>query len=131
MPAVTIHGRTWKVELATTYDQRYQGLADRVTVPEGTGMLFIYPQPQVLEFCMRHCRASLDIAFLDANGKVVRTYTMPVEDYDRWRATYSSVGRAQYALEVAAGELGKAGVKVGDVAQFSAVPDPAKAEGGP
>ena len=126
MPTVTIHGRTWKVELARTGDEQYQGLSDRAAVPEGTGMLFVYEEPKVLEFCMRKCLASLDIAFLDAHGKVVRTYTMPVEPYDRWRATYPSIDRAQYALEVAAGELGKAGVKVGDVAQFSGMPGPGK-----
>jgi len=130
-PTVTIRGRTWKVELARTNQQRYDGLSDRAKVPEGTGMLFIYPRPQELEFCMRHCLAALDIAFLDANGTVVKTHTMRMEPYGRERLTYGSGDRAQYALEVAAGELGKAGVREGDVAEFFHIPDPAKAEGEP
>ena len=40
---VTIRGQSWQVELATTADQRYQGLSDRKDLPAGRGMLFIYP----------------------------------------------------------------------------------------
>ncbi len=127
-PAVTINGRTWRVELALTPAQRYQGLSDRFRLDENGGMLFLYPQAQDMDFCMRNCYIPLDIAFLDANGIVVRTYTMRVEPRGRETERYSSGAGAVYALEMNAGDLKKAGVKVGDRATFSAVPDPAKAE---
>jgi uncharacterized membrane protein (UPF0127 family) len=129
--SVKISGHTWKVEIARTTQDRYQGLSDRPRVPEGTGMLFVYPRAQLLSFCMRRCLVGLDIAFLDAQGRVVSTYTMRVEPYDQEQEAYSSIEPAQYALEVAAGELARAGVKKGDRADFFSIPDPAKAEAGP
>jgi len=131
-PRVTIHGRTWRVELATTANARYKGLSDRKKLSPDAGMLFVYPSPQVMEFCMRQCLVPLDIAFLGADRRVLKTYTMPVEPYGFEKEAYSSELPAQYALEVAAGELAKAGVKPGDMAEFSAdMPPAAKAEPGP
>jgi hypothetical protein len=130
-PTVTINGRTWYVEIADTQLLRYQGLSDRPLLDANKGMLFIYPQPQVLDFCMRKCLISLDIAFISADGKVVRTHTMRVEPYGQEKQTYSSHLPAQYALEVSAGELRGAGVKQGDTVLFSGVPEAAKAEPGP
>ena len=125
---VSVHGRTWTVELALTQDQRYRGLSDRPSLSENAGMLFVYPQPQTLEFCMRRCLISLDIAFLSADLRVVRMYTMPKEPYGQERATYPSVDRAQYALELNAGDLQKAGVKVGDRFEFSSAAEAAKGQ---
>ena len=130
--SVTIGGRTWQVELATTVEQRYRGLSDRPKLAADAGMLFIYPRPQVLDFCMRQCLIPLDIAFIDADLRVVKTCTMPVEPYGLERATYSSAVPAQYALEVSAGALSAAGVKAGDTVKFSGnVPPAAKAQPGP
>lgn len=130
-PAVTLRGQRWLVDLATTVDQRYKGLSGRRQLSEGVGMLFIYPKPKVLEFCMRDCYLPLDIAFLDANRRVVKMHTMQVE-YDRaGTVVYRSEVPAQYALEAPAGSLTRAGVQVGDQAEFSSsIPSPAKAEPG-
>ena len=49
-PGVTINGYTWQVELATTRTQRYRGMSGRLDVGKNEGMLFIFPQPKVLEF---------------------------------------------------------------------------------
>jgi uncharacterized membrane protein (UPF0127 family) len=129
---VTINGRTWRVELATTTDARYKGLSDRRKIDPNGGMLFIYPAPQMLDFCMRNCLVSLDIAFIASDLRVVKIRTMPVEPYGFEEKTYPSEFPAQYALEVAAGQLAAAGVKVGDKVEFSpGVPPAAKAAPGP
>jgi uncharacterized membrane protein (UPF0127 family) len=131
-PTVTLGGMAWKVELALTVEQRYHGLSDRPKLDADKGMLFIFPQPDIHNFCMRQCLIPLDIAFLDSDRRVVKTYTMAVEPYGLDRKAYSSESPAQYALEVPAGALAKAGVKVGDQAEFSAVvPLAAKAEPDP
>ncbi len=129
---VTVGGTTWVVELATTRELRYRGLSDREDLPAGRGMLFMYPNPQRLDFCMRRCLIPLDIAFIGPDMRVVRMYTMEVESY--WNATkpYTCEVPAQFALEVPKGALAAAGVKVGDLVKFSPdVPAPAKAEPGP
>jgi len=126
--SVKIGGHTWTVEIADTGRSRYQGLSDRPSVASGTGMLFVYPRPQLLAFCMRRCLVPLDIAFLDGQGTVVATHTMRQEPYGQEVESYSSVEPAQYALELAAGELERSGVKKGDRAEFFSIPDPNQAE---
>jgi uncharacterized membrane protein (UPF0127 family) len=116
---VTINGRTWRVELATTEDQRYRGLSGRKHLAEDAGMLFVYSRPEVLEFCMRDCYVPLDIAFVDAYLRVVQTYTMAVEPDRAGREGYCSQVPAQFALEVPAGSLAKANVRIGDAVQLS------------
>lgn len=128
-PRVEINGRIWWVDLASTQQQRYRGLSGRATIRPGTGMLFIYPDSDVREFCMRGCLVPLDIAFLDSDLRVVQTHTMAVEPDLVGAETYSSERPAQYVLEVPAGELSAGGVRVGDRATLLGdIPDAAKAE---
>ncbi|MCK4624123.1 MAG: DUF192 domain-containing protein [Phycisphaerae bacterium] len=112
---VRIGEHVWRVEIADDEQTLRQGLADRDEIPEGTGMLFVFPREDALAFHMLNCRTSIDVAFISSNGVIVQIYTMPVEK-DPKKATrlYSSVHPAQYALEVAAGTFERAGVKVGD-----------------
>ena len=126
---VKIRRATWFVDLAMTQDSRYTGLSGRRAVASDVGMLFVYPQQQVLEFCMRDCHIPLDIAFLDSDRRVVAMHTMLVEADLSGQVTYSSGVAAQYALEVAAGGLARAGVRIGDTAAFIGdLPPAAKAE---
>ena len=128
-PQVTIGSTTWTVELATTPAERYKGLSNRAHIGDNEGMLFIFPSPRRLEFCMRGCEVPLDIAFLDADRRIIKIATMAVEPDRVGRTPYYSDGPAVYALEVRGGLLAKAGAKVGDVVRFSGpIPPPAKAE---
>lgn len=122
---VTIGQASWQVELATTPEQRYQGLSGRVKVAEGTGMLFVFPEPAMMEFCMRGCEVPLDIAFIGPDRKVVHVATMQVEPDRAGSILYSSQQPAQWVLEVPAGELTRAGVEPGDAVSFSASIPPA------
>jgi hypothetical protein len=131
MPQVTINRQSWLVELATTEEQRYRGLSGRSALGERSGMLFVYPSPRRLDFCMRDCLIPLDIAFIGADMRVVKTYRMQVEPDLKERASYSSLLPAQYALEVAGGALERAGVREGDPVTFTGVPSPTKAQDGP
>ncbi len=118
-PTASVSGHTWNLELALTSEQRYQGLSGRTSLADDAGMLFVYEDPQVLEFCMRGCFIDLDIAFLDGQGVVVATHTMKAESDRVGRVTYSSGQPAQYALEVAAGSLARHNVTVGRQIQIS------------
>lgn len=128
-PRVDINGKIWWVDLATTRQQRYRGLSGRATIRPGTGMLFLFRESEVRDFCMRGCLVPLDIAFLDEDLRVVRTHTMAVEPDLAGTETYSSGIPSQYVLELPAGELSAAGVRVGDRATLLGdIPDAAKAE---
>lgn len=129
-PEVSINGHVWRVEIALTDQQRYQGMSGRGQLDDSSGMLFVYPSPQVLSFCMRDCDWPLDIAFLDGERRVLKVATMAVDRSGS--IVYSSAGAAQYALEVRAGTLKGFGVQPGQVAAFSpGIPSPAKADEGP
>jgi len=128
-PRVEINGHTWRVETATTRAARQLGLSFRKFLDRDSGMLFIYPEPEVLDFCMRDCEIPLDIAFINADLEVVRIHTMAVEPDRAGRTFYSSDTPAQYALEVPAGDLAKAKVAVGQKVTFSGpMPNPALVE---
>jgi uncharacterized membrane protein (UPF0127 family) len=118
-PAVTIDGTTWTVELATTPGVRQQGLSGRKSIPAGTGMLFVFPAQEPVEFYMKDCAVPIDIAFINSEMLVVAVRQMTVEpDPSDPKTFYPSDHPAQYALEVAGGELAKAGVKKGDSVQL-------------
>jgi uncharacterized membrane protein (UPF0127 family) len=118
---VRIEAGEWRVELARTEEARRRGLGGREQVPPGTGMLFVFPRERQRSFHMLDCRVPLDLAFISAGGTVVGLHTMDVEpDPARPRNHYNTDPRhdARFALEVPAGELERAGVRVGSKAVF-------------
>ena len=126
---VRIGRAEWKVEIAADEASRRRGLGGRREVPAGTGMLFVFPREAPRRFHMLDCYVPLDVAFISSRGVIVDIRTMVVEPDPAHPATiYSSRRPARYALEVPAGELAAAGVKVGDrVELLGAARDAAKA----
>ena len=117
---VEIAGRRWHVRLATNQAQWRTGLAGVKELRQDEGMLFVFDKPEVQEFWMRECVIPLDLAFIDAEGRVVRTVTMAVEPAGTAELRlYSSDVPVLYALEVSAGGLEAAGARPGDVVNFS------------
>ncbi len=124
-PQVEINSQIWYVELAMTPADRYQGLSGRRSLAKDGGMLFVYPKPEVMTYCMRGCPIPLDIAFIDADMKIVRIHTMTVVDGLGDGPGYSSDAEAMYALEVSAGTFIQAGIEEGDRVILRNIP-PAK-----
>jgi uncharacterized membrane protein (UPF0127 family) len=105
----------WRVELALTNDKREKGMGGRTSIPEGTGMLFVFGDEDDRSFYMKDCHVPLDIAFISAGLRIVNIRTMTVEpDPQVPRIYYLSERPAQYVLEVPAGELARAGADIGD-----------------
>jgi uncharacterized membrane protein (UPF0127 family) len=100
---------TVTAEVASTPDQRSQGLMNRASLPAGTGMLFVFQDSAVRSFWMRNTLVSLDIAFMDAELRVVDIQQMEAGSEDFHDSRYP----AMYALEVPEGWLATHGVRVG------------------
>ena len=121
---VTIGGKPHELEVAATVESVQRGLSKRATVPEGTGMIFVFPDSRILDFWMIDCLTDIDVAYLDRGGKVVSVYTMkaeapqaPGESRDAYKARlkrYPSADDAMFAVELQAGAFAKLGVKPGD-----------------
>lgn len=101
----------FKVEIAETQEQREKGLQGRTSIPEGTGMLFLFSEDTYIEMWMKDTPLSLDMLFLDSTGKIVyiAANTKPNS------TTIISARRdARGVLELAGGTTEKLGIKVGD-----------------
>jgi uncharacterized membrane protein (UPF0127 family) len=100
-------------EVAATADERAEGLMYRDDVPDGTGMLFVFPDVSVRGFWMANVYVPLDIAFMDTSFDVVDVIPMQPLVTE----TYTSKAPAMYALEVRQGWLAERGIGVGDRAE--------------
>jgi uncharacterized membrane protein (UPF0127 family) len=121
---VALGGETFDLELARTPAERQRGLSGRARIPRNGGMLFVFPRPQPLSMVMRDCPAPIDVAFLDAAGRVVAVHEMSPEpprrpgegalDYERRLPVYPSGAPAQFAIETAGGRLRQLGIAPGE-----------------
>lgn len=101
------------VRLATDPAARRRGLMGVEAVPEGVGMLFVYDTPRQGGFWMKDTLVALDIAFVDAGGRVVGVEEMTPCTAEPC-VVYEPPTAYTTALEVAGGWLGELGVGVGD-----------------
>jgi len=86
-----------QVEIAQNNAERTRGLMDRSALDSGSGMLFIFPREQYLNFWMKNVSFPLSIAYIDSTGKILQITDMK-ENNDV--LTYPSRNPARYALEV-------------------------------
>jgi uncharacterized membrane protein (UPF0127 family) len=100
-------------EVAATPDERALGLMYRDDVPDGTGMLFVFPDVAVRGFWMANVYVPLDLAFMDPSFNIVDIVQMQPHD----STTHDSRAPFMYGLEVRQGWLGEHGIGVGSRAE--------------
>ena len=124
MPVVTRPpaGHAWVIfgadtvvaEVASTPDQRAEGLMYRESVPDGTGMLFVFEDNTLRSFWMQNTYVALDIAFLDPSFRVVDIQQMEPLTTD----PHESAAPAMFALEVRKGWFAEKGIVAGASAEI-------------
>jgi uncharacterized membrane protein (UPF0127 family) len=98
------------VEIADTSPLRTRGLMWRSQLPEGTGMLFIFPAEVVQSFWMRNTLVPLDMLFIDRKLRVVGV----VQWAEPRTLSPRTVERPSlYVLEVPGGWASRHGVRSG------------------
>ncbi|WP_395374071.1 DUF192 domain-containing protein [Marinicella sp. W31] len=114
---VRLGDQVFKVELAQTDSQRAQGLMYRESMPQNTGMLFIFDDQQPRSFWMKNTLIPLDIIYFDRNKKLVSIQhnVPPCKNTISRCPGYPSTGPAAYVLEINGGLAEKFGFKRGDV----------------
>lgn len=101
-----------RAEVARTEAERERGLMFREAVADGTGMLFVFPRPEIQGVWMQDTYVALDAVFLDENATILEIE--PLEPRDP-TVKYSE-RPVQFILEVPRGWLAARGVMVGDTA---------------
>jgi uncharacterized membrane protein (UPF0127 family) len=120
--AVPMRGTAWVIfgsdtvvaEVARTADERAQGLMNREAVPDGTGMLFVFDEPDVRSFWMRDTFVALDVAFMDSGYRITEIQQMEPETTE----LHTSKQPALVALEVRKGWFAEHGIGPGDRAEI-------------
>ena len=103
------------VEIADTSQLRTRGLMWRSELPDGTGMLFIFPAEVVQSFWMRNTLIPLDMLFIDKRMRVVGV----VQWAEPQTLTSRTVGKPSlYVLEVPGGWTSKNGVRAGSTVEL-------------
>ncbi len=106
------------VALALTPQQQAQGLMNVTDLPEGAGMLFVFPEEKMGSFWMKDTLIPLDIAFFDANRRLVGALTMVPCTSDPC-ATYSPGAAFKFAVEANEGAFAglapRARLRLGDI----------------
>ena len=103
---------TVRLEVAADPDARARGLMGRAALPEGTGMVFLYPGDVAEAYWMKNTLVPLSIAFVAADGRVVSVAEMTPCTADPC-PSYPPAGPYRYAVELAAGSFADAGVGPG------------------
>lgn len=125
---VPLGGETFQLELALDAQTRQRGLSGRDSIPRGGGMLFVLPSARPFAMVMRDCPKPIDVAFLDAQGRVMAIHAMAPEPprkpgeprivYESRLPAYPSGVPVQFAIETAGGRLAAVGLAVGDVVRL-------------
>ena len=106
-----------RVEIAETETQRQRGLMGRTAIEEDAGMLFVWPADTSSPFWMKDTPLRLSIAFISAEGTIVRMFDMEPCTADPC-PVYDPGMSYRMALEVRQGALDRQGVRVGDRARL-------------
>ena len=103
---VRINNKEYEVLIAESEEEKEIGLQD-VEDLEGQGMLFVYDEPQHLDFWMKGCDLTLSIIFIDENKTVISNQKGLPNTED-----FISEDNAKYVLEIDYTEEIQSGDKV-------------------
>lgn len=115
---------TIDIEIADTDSARVRGLMQRTSLPERSGMLFIFEREDPQGFHMSNTPIALDLIFVDAELRIVDVdkYNQPFDP-----SIIASDAAAQYVIEVPAGFADTHGIIEGELVRWSREPQDAAA----
>jgi len=117
-PTVLINGTKFTVELAITQSEITQGLSGRESLATHSGMIFLMNHKEQYSFWMKDMRFPLDFVWIDGNRIVDITTHVPTK-VDSTVPVIQPRVAADKILELNAGEVDKAGIKIGDTVLFN------------
>ena len=112
---VKINNVSIDVDIANTPETRATGLSGRTSLPEGTGMLFIFEESGDYGFWMKNMNFSIDIVWIDENLRVVNVERGVLPE--TFPQVFYPNKAVKYVLELPAGAAVKYRIDVGAVVQ--------------
>jgi len=121
--SVTLHGKTFSTEFATTDAQREHGLMARDHMDADHSMLFIFADDAPRAFWMKNTLIPLDILYFDSARKLVAMQLNAQPCKSDPCAIYPSGNLpARYVLELNAGTAARLQLKQGDELTITGTP---------
>lgn len=115
---VQLGSGVYELKLADTEQERVLGLSGVEGLSINGGMLFVFDSDNTWGIWMKDMKIPLDIIWLDSAKKVV--YIRENVSPDKGTSvTYAPKTPSRYVIELRAGSVKKAGIKVGQTAQFT------------
>jgi uncharacterized membrane protein (UPF0127 family) len=105
------NGTSFSAEIADTTPKRIVGLSHRRTLPEHSGMLFLFDQPGIYPFWMKGTLIPLDIVWLSDKQVVDRTSLGPEQGPNI--PSYTPKQIADTVIEMNRGEAEKFHLTIG------------------
>ncbi len=120
--SVSIGATVFTAEVADTPALRSKGLGERDSLPEQSGMLFVFESGQASSFWMMGMRFPLDFVWIGEDCTVVDltedVQHSPPETPSSELEIFHSAEPAAYTFEINAGEVNRFGIEVGDDVMF-------------
>ena len=117
MNATFESGAELNLAVADNESERRRGLMQRDSLPESSGMIFVYEGEDIRRFWMKNTSIPLDLVYLDSEKVVVDTESMDPEPGvpEDELQIYRSSEDAMYAIETSQGFLDSESVREGQV----------------
>ena len=117
-PAVTVGASSFTVEIAATSQERSRGLSGRASLPDLSGMLFVYDSARTPSFWMKEMLIPLDFVWIGEDCSVADLHTdvppPPPGTSTGSLPNYRPGSPVRYVLEINAGKVAELGIEVGD-----------------
>lgn len=112
---IIINNKSFAIELAISPQEQNLGLGNRDSLPEDSGMLFIFDKPGNHSFWMHGMKFPLDMIFI-LDNKIVGIYenVPPITDVNKTPQIYGADLVSDSVLEINAGLAKKYNIKKGN-----------------
>ena len=98
-----------RAEIADSMGARMQGLMRRQSMPQGSGMVFVFDETATHCMWMKNTLIPLSVAFIDAAGAIINIADMQPHS----EQSHCAAAPARFALEMTQGWFAQRGVKPG------------------
>ncbi len=110
---ISINGKVLDIIWARTSEEQEAGLGGKESLPENSGMLFVFDVPEEVGIWMENMLFPLDVVWADETGKIISMQENL--DPETYPESFYPQSPAKYVLETNAGFLASNNIKIGDV----------------